>query len=218
MFGDAITYPRSSDDWLTTVAIGGILLFLQFLIIPLFIVQGYYVRVLRNVSRGGSVNPSFTDWGDMLVDGLKLVIVGIGYGLIIGIPVVILSFLAGGGAIAIGGSGGGAVAVLASLIALVYAVAVSYVVPAAMANFAVEDSIPAAFDVETLKAVVLTSEYARGIVFGLLVSIVGGIVGALLGFLLIGIFVLFYVQIGVFYCFATGYADGRQAAGLPEPV
>ncbi|MEF8780877.1 MAG: DUF4013 domain-containing protein [Haloferacaceae archaeon] len=218
MFGEAISYPRSNDDWLPTIAIGGILLILQFLIVPVIVVQGYYVRVLRGVSRGESEAPSFTDWGDLLVDGLRLLVVGLGYGLLIGIPAVVLSAIAGGGAAAIGGEGGGAIAVLVSLVVFVFSLVVSYVIPAAMANFATEDSIAAAFDFGTLREIVTTAEYARGILFGVLVAIVGGLVGALLSVVLIGIFVLFYVQIGVYYCFARGYADGREAAGLSRPA
>lgn len=218
MLGDAISYPRTNDDWLPTIAIGGILLILQFLIVPAVLVQGYYVRVLRDVSRGETVAPSFTDWGDLFVDGLKLLVVGIGYGLVIAIPAVILSAIAGGGAAAVGGESGGAIALLVSLVVVVYSIAVSYVVPAAVANFAAEDSIGAAFDFGTIRDVVTTGEYLRGILFGVLVAIVGGIVGSVLSILLVGIFVLFYAQIGMYYCFARGYADGRAAAGLPRPT
>lgn len=216
MFGDAISYPRTNDDWLPTIAIGGILLILQFLLIPIILVQGYYVRVLRGVPRGETVAPSFTEWGDLLADGLKLIVVGIGYGLVIGIPVFVLSIVAG--AAAAGGDAGGLIGLLVSLVIFVYSLVVGYTVPAAFANFAVEDSIGAAFEFGTLREIVTTAEYARGIVFGILVAIVGGIVGMLLSFLLIGIFVLFYVQIGVYYCFAQGYADGRTAAGLSRPA
>lgn len=218
MFGDAISYPRTNDDWLPTVAIGGLLSILQFLIVPIIVAQGYYVRVLRGVARGETVAPSFTDWGDLFVDGLKLLVVGIGYGLLITIPVLLLTAIAGGGATAVGGEVGGAFALLVSLVVFAYSLVVSYVIPAALANFAVEDSIAAAFDFETLRAVVTTGEYVRGIVFGLLVAIVGGLVGSILTVVLIGFFVLFYVQIAVYYCFARGYAEGREAAGLPRPV
>ena len=218
MFGDAISYPRTNDDWLPTIAIGGILLILQFLLIPIILVQGYYVRVLRGVSRSEPTAPSFTEWGDLFVDGLKLLVVGFAYGLLIGVPVIVLSAIAGGVGAAVGEGAGAGIGLLVGLVVFVYTIAVSYVIPAAVTNFAVEDSIGAAFEFGTLREIVTTAEYARGILFGIVVAIVGGIVGMLLSFLLIGIFVLFYVQIAVYYCFAQGYADGRDAAGLPRPA
>ena len=218
MFGDAISYPRTNDDWLPTIAIGGILLILQFLLIPIILVQGYYVRVLRSVSSGRATAPSFTDWGDLFVDGLKLFVVGLAYGLLIGIPVLLVSAIGGGAGAAVGEGAGAVIGLVVGLVVFVYTIAVSYVIPAAVTNFAVEDSIGAAFEFGTLREIVTTAEYARGILFGVLVAIVGGIVGMLLSFLLIGIFVLFYVQIAVYYCFAQGYADGRDAAGIPRPV
>ncbi|MDY6776363.1 MAG: DUF4013 domain-containing protein [Halobacteria archaeon] len=52
---------------------------LGFLILPIFVVTGYYVRVLRTTVEGDERPPSFDDWGDLLVEGLKATVIGIIY-------------------------------------------------------------------------------------------------------------------------------------------
>ncbi len=41
MFQEALSYPRDSDSAVKTIAIGGVLLFLSFLVVPVFFVRGY---------------------------------------------------------------------------------------------------------------------------------------------------------------------------------
>lgn len=71
MFDDALSYPSNADDWLKPLLIGGSLLLFSFFIIPAFLVQGYSIRVLRSAANNEETPPSFTEWGDLLVDVSK---------------------------------------------------------------------------------------------------------------------------------------------------
>jgi len=61
------------------------LILISFLITPVFLVYGYYL-VLKVTVAGFDELPDFDEWGDMLIDGLKVLIVGIVYML----PVIII--------------------------------------------------------------------------------------------------------------------------------
>lgn len=211
MLGDALSFPRSGDDWIPTLLIGGVLTVLSFLVIPAFILQGYFVRVLRAAATGQTDSPSFTDWGGLLVDGLKLFVVNLAYSIVLVIPYFGLFFLIGFGSD--GGAGTGILVLALGLVVFVLALVVSYFVPAASANFALEGDFGAAFDFGTIKSAALTSDYAMAWLLALVVGFVGGAVGAALSFLLVGIFVLFYVQVAVYYLFGRGFAKGLGRTG-----
>ncbi len=68
--------------WWKTIAIGTVLEYLTFLIVPGWMLTGYYVRVMRQRLDGDPEPPSFSDPGSMLIDGIKgSIIVGV-YGII----------------------------------------------------------------------------------------------------------------------------------------
>ncbi|SEO73404.1 Protein of unknown function [Halogranum amylolyticum] len=209
MIGDALSFPRTGDDWIPTLVIGGVLSLLSFLVVPVFVLQGYFVRVLRAAVDGETEVPSFTDWGTLLVDGLKLFVVNVAYSLILAVPYFSLLFALGFS----GDGGGGALVLVLGLVVFVLALVVGYFVPAASANFALEGELGAAFDFGTIKSATFTSDYAVAWLLALVVGFVGGAVGAALSFLLVGIFVLFYVQVAVYYLFGRGFAKGIGRRG-----
>lgn len=217
MLSDALSFPANSDDWLPTILVGGVLSLLGFLVLPAFVVQGYLIRVLRSAARGDEEVPSFTDWSGLLVDGLKAVLVALVYGLVVVIPLGILVVILGG---ALGGVGGdtarvvgGLVSVVALLVAGLVGLVVSYVLPAAYANFAVEGSARAVFDLGTVLRGALTTEYAVGWLLAVVVGVVGGLVATPLTFLIVGVFLAFYVQIVTYYLFGRGFAEGLRSKG-----
>jgi len=81
---DAIRYPTS--DW-KKVIILGILFIISFLIIPVFLVMGYFFRVLKASIAGSDELPEFDEWGEMFVDGLKVFVVQLVYFII---PAIII--------------------------------------------------------------------------------------------------------------------------------
>jgi hypothetical protein len=212
MLGDALSFPRQSDDWLPTLLIGGVLSVLGFLIVPIFIVQGYFVRILRAAVEGEETTPSFTDWGDLIVDGVKLFVVNLVYGLILLIPLGIVVAITG-----VAASGGNASRAVAGIVGIVgflvvaaLGLVVAYIVPAAAANFAVEGRLGAAFDLSTVFGAAFTGDYAMAWLLAVVVAIVGGLIGSALSFLVVGIFVLFYVQVSMYYLFGRGFAEATR--------
>lgn len=74
--GDAVRYP--SQDW-KKVLIFGVMFLLSFLIIPAFIAMGYFLRTLKASIAGSDELPEFEEWGEMIVDGIKVFIVQLVY-------------------------------------------------------------------------------------------------------------------------------------------
>ena len=221
MLEDALRYPLENDDRVSTLLIGGVLLVLSVLILPAFVLQGYLVRVLHSAAAGEAEAPSFTDWGSLFVDGLKLLVINLVVGLVIAVPFVVVSVVVFGGAAFLrdGASGAGAavglVGVLLFTLAGLFAIVVSYFMPAMFTNFAVEGRLGAAFDLSTVRSVAFTTDY---LVTVLLAVVVGGVISAVggpLALVLVGVPVLFYGQVVTYYLFGRGYAEGRTAAGLP---
>lgn len=216
MLGDALSFPRSGDDWLPTLLIGGVLSVFSVLVIPAFLVQGYFVRVLRAAATDETEAPSFTDWGRLLTDGLKLFVVNLAYSLILAIPYFALIFAIGFGSTGSTDGPGALVAVL-GLVVFVLALVVGYFIPAAFTNFAIEGNFGAAFDFGTIKSGAFTSDYATAWVLAIVVGIVGGLVGMALSVLVVGIFVLFYVQVSFYYLVGRGFAAGLSKKRWSEP-
>lgn len=204
MITDAITYLKESDEVWKTSLIGGLLLLFSFLLIPLFVVWGYVVRVLDRTTRGDDDAPVFEDWSELTVDGAKAFFILFVYSLI---PILvgavlftIAALIAGGeiGSIAVAGM------VLGGMLTFGLLVAAAYVVPAAIANFAEERRIGAGFAFETLRPVLSSGTYATGWLVAFGIALVGGVVGSVLTEIpLVGIvlsaIVSFYALVTAFY-------------------
>lgn len=221
MLSDALWFLKRSDDWVATTIIGGVLSLLSVLIVPAFILQGYFVRAMRAAADGDETAPSFTDWGGLVVDGLKLFVVVLGWSLVVVVPIIILTVVLGVGSALLtqgapdpssaapaGSVGLGIVGLVGFLLVGILGLFVSYVVPAASANFAFEGNLGAGFDVRTILSGALTAEYAVAWLLAIVVAVVLGTIGSFLTVILVGVFVLFYVQVATYYLWARGYADG----------
>lgn len=228
MLSEALEFPRADDDWLKTVLIGGVLSFLGFLIIPAIIVNGYLLRVLRAGVEGERTPPKFEEWGDLLVDGILLWIVQLVY---VGIPafimfVVVVSFAViatvttstgadpSGSALA----AGGIVTLLVMLAVGLLLLVAAYLLPAALANFARTGEFTAAFHLGTVARAAFSVDYFVAMVLVIAVSLVLGFIGGLLVLVLVGIFVLFYLQVVVFHLFGQGFAGGLDLEPTAEPT
>jgi hypothetical protein len=86
IISDSVMYP--SQDW-KKVLILGILFITSFLIIPAFMVMGYFFRVLKGSLAGYDELPDFDEWGEMFIEGVKLFVVQFVYFLIPGIVILI---------------------------------------------------------------------------------------------------------------------------------
>lgn len=206
MLVDALKFPSRGESWLKTVLIGGVLSLLGFLVIPLILVQGYMLRVLGAATEGAEEPPVFDEWGDMLVDGIKVIAVALVFFLV---PLVIaFAAMAIGGFAALSGSeGSGVVGLLLAFVAFIAWILAAYLLPAGLANMAREDAFGAAFDTAALRAAASSTDYLVAVVLAFVVALVLGSVASLLSAILVGVFVLFYLQISVFYLYGRGFSE-----------
>lgn len=176
---ETVQYPTTSDEWTTTILIGGVLTFLGVFLIPLFLVYGYLIKIIRTNHESPTPPGTFEDWGSLFIDGLQTWIISILYFLI---PIIIgaatigwsvLLLATGTPAGTIGGIGGLlAGALITSILFLLFA----YVAVAGIVNFAIKKQFTAAFDIETLKTVGLNSDYAIAWLLSVIVFFVAGLV------------------------------------------
>lgn len=90
VFTDAFRYTTKDIKPLLKL---GVLSFFSFLIIPIFLLEGYSFRVIK-IGAQGMINgqdplPDFKDLFSMFIDGVKIVLIRIVYYII---PVIILLF------------------------------------------------------------------------------------------------------------------------------
>jgi len=216
MFQEAITYPRESDSAVKTIAIGGALLFLSFLVVPVFFVLGYIVRTLRSVLNGEAEPPVFDDWGDLGMDGLKVFAIGFAYSLVPAV-IALVAVFASGATLGLGGSGSGTglavglIVLAATLAVTVISLAVAYVLPAAVVAYVRTDSIAAAFAPDELRRFAFSRTYATGWLVAFGISLVAGVIIGVLNAVVIGAllapFVTFYANVAGTYAIGTAVRD-----------
>ena len=222
MIEEAIDYPRSGDDALTKILIGGVLGMLSVLIVPAFLLLGYYVRVLRSIMNDEETPPAFEEWGDLLVDGLKAFAIAFAYSIV---PLIVLAATVGGTiAAAVSGDvppGAIAGAFFGFAVGGVLWLVASYVIPAALASFASEGHLGAAFDTTVLRSVLLDGRYATAwlvaFVFFVVAGVVVGVLNVIppLGFV-VGAFVNFYVGVAAAYLYGHAFVDASAGELPPE--
>lgn len=86
---DSIKYPASD---LKKLIILGLMFLTSFLIVPIFLAMGYGFRALKASIAGAEDLPEFDEWGEMLVDGLKVFVVQFVYFLIPALIIIIGSW------------------------------------------------------------------------------------------------------------------------------
>ena len=212
-----LTYPMESDDWIVTVIVGTILTILSVLVLPAFLLYGYFVRVLRGGLTDAPEPPVFDDWGSLLVEGLVATVILLVYQLL---PLVVLAVTVGGSlaSIATGTEAGTGVGlagliggfVLFTLLALVF----GYVGLIGVANYAREGDLGAGFDVGVITDVATSTEYAVPWIVGVVVLLVAGLVGSIP---VLGQAVLFYALIVAMNLVGQGFAAARGTDTTASP-
>ncbi|MFW6434980.1 MAG: DUF4013 domain-containing protein [Halovenus sp.] len=222
MIADAISFPRKSDDWLTTLLIGAVLGFLSFLIIPGLILQGYLLRVARAGATGDEQPPAFGDWIELLVDGVKAFVVAFVYGILPAtIFVTAISVLAGGAILSAVSGNEGAAAGFGVLIAVVVLVMIPvvllivYLTITAQVRLAVTGELNAAFQVGTVTRIAFDAEFFVAFLLAVVVGIGLSIVGGILTIVLVGLLILFYAQMSMYYLFGRGYGAATDGGATP---
>jgi hypothetical protein len=216
MFQEAILYPRDGDSAVKTIAIGGALLFLSFLVVPVFFVLGYIVRTLRAVLNGEAEPPVFDEWSDLGMDGLRVFVIGFVYSLV-PTAIALAAVFASGATLGLGGGGSGSglavglIALVAALAVTVVSIAMAYVLPAAIVAYVRTDSIAAAFAPGELRHLVFSRTYATGWLVAFGISLLAGVVIGALNAVVIGAvlapFVTFYANVAGTYAVGTAVRE-----------
>jgi hypothetical protein len=192
-FGKAFTFMFEDPDWLRKLGIGTAIglvsiLLLPFLIgvIPLMILFGYTIEVLRNVMNGlERPLPEWQDWGGFLSRGFKVLAASFIWALpaiLLAIPLVIGSMLADQGQ----GQGGEAIGIAivccASCLLLLWALFVTLITPAIYIRIAETDEFFSAFAFGPMWQ--FTRDNLGNIIIALLlVYVVAALVAAIAGML-----------------------------------
>lgn len=213
MLEESLSYPQRNGGW-RTILIGGLLMLFGFLVVPIFVVYGYTVRVLRSAALGEEMAPRFEDWGGLLVDGLKAFVIGVAY---VVVPYVVVFIALFGGLLAASGENeaGAAVAIVLLLLGLVAFVAlfvVAYVLPVALTNFALEDRLGAAFEFRNIATAAFTRDYLVAVLLSMGVGVVVGFVFFFIGFVLQ--IIIFAISAAIF----GGGGDPGMALGAVSIV
>jgi hypothetical protein len=219
----SIRFVKDDPQWLSKLLIGALMSILGFLILPAMILQGYVVKIIRQVMNGQRDGlPEWDDWGELLRDGFFVTIAQLIYTL----PCIILLFIgiaATGGIASLTGSEdlAGAIAsggVLLSLcLLLLFVVALLFLTPAILIQYAIKDDFAACFrfgevmdiirnhtsDILVTFLVSLAAAFVIGIVVSVLALIpcLGWIAAAVIG-----------LAVGPYLSYVTGHLYGQIGA------
>jgi hypothetical protein len=221
--GKAFTFVFDDEDWVVKILIAAAILLvgilLGVLVIPAIVagalLAGYSVEITRRVIHGNpQALPEWDNWGDLLADGIKAIVIGIVYAL----PVIILIVCLG---VPIGVLAEDAevlsslLSVLLSCLSFLWAIVMSLLLPAAIAFYAAAGELSAAFRFGEVFAFVRDNLKTYLITF--LMSWVASFVGGL-GSLVCGVGALVTSPYG---WMVTGHLYGQaylEAAGqAPQP-
>jgi hypothetical protein len=191
--GKAFTFVFEDDQWITKILIAAAILalgilFSWVLLIPLILasllLSGYGLEITRRVITGGiPVLPEWDNWGDLLVDGVKVWVIGVVYAL----PIIIVSACLSI-PISIAGENSqevsSAFSAVLSCLSFLWAIVMSLLLPAAIARFVAEDDLSAAF--HFVDVFNLVKENFATYLIVLIMSWVAGLIGGL-GLLVCGV-------------------------------
>ena len=212
-FGRPFTYVFEDPEWIVKVVIGGLMYILSIFLIGIFFIFGYCARLTRNVADGAARPlPQWDDWGNDLVEGLKLfVIVLIYYAPVMIIFMVAMGGMAMLGAIADDTGADGVAAVAGGMFSIgmcllyVLALAVAVILPAALTLAVMRRSFAAAFDFRAVFAYM--GQNGTNYILAIVVHFVAGFL-AQFGVILLCIgllFTAFWAQLATTYAFAETY-------------
>ncbi|MEG3224225.1 MAG: hypothetical protein BME94_01545 [Methanobacteriales archaeon Met13] len=179
-------------------------------IIAKIVISGYLFRVIKATIAGMDDLPNFDDWGDMIVGGLKVIVVYFVYGIIFGIvaaiPIgIVILLLALSGSLSTAATLTEPLAVFGAglfvwvmylsifivyLIMLVLGVLYAISVPMAIANMAYMGNIGSAFAFSVLRQKIESIRWGKAIIWVIanyFVFIIAVLISYILGLLLVGI-------------------------------
>lgn len=221
MLREALGYPLRGDrgDAAETLAVGGGLHLLAWFlpVVPLVFVVGYLVRVLRGAGDAAGAPATFRSpgglggVGTLVRDGLLGSVVVAAYALppVVALAVTFTGIVGGDASL----DGFGSVAVAAGGTATLFVAAgFAYALPAALAAFA-RTGLRAAFSPSTLRPVLTSGRYFYAWCVGASALGVGAALALPLAEVVVGFFLLFYLEVAAAAAVARGVGGKGFARG-----
>lgn len=219
----AIRFVTEDKQWITKLIIGVLMTLLGFLIVPALILQGYLIKIIRQVMNGQWDGlPEWEDWGELLRDGFFVTVAQIVYTL----PFIILMTIGGlatGGLASISGSedvaavvasGGG---LMLFCLVMLFVVALLFLTPAILIQYAIKDDFGATFRFGEVFGII--RNHTADILIALLVSLVAAfvislVIGVLSLIPCLGWIAAFVIglAVGPYVSFITAHLYGQIAA------
>ncbi len=204
---EGLKYPMNDKNWVKKIIIGGILC-----IIPIvnFVVFGYIVDTIKYVVNGQKNIPEWENWGNKFIKGLCCYIIYLVYVIIPTILCIIGLSMYDMGADNIILS---LIGLSCAVIAMVVAFIIGFILPMAIANYAVKDRISAAFEfneiIHRIKSVAGSYILSWVVCIGLFMIIGIVVLIPIVGWI-IYIFMAFYIYLVMAYYFGTLYVESSN--------
>lgn len=204
MFEETLYYPSEGEQATNTLVIGGLL---SVLVLPLLFVLGFLVLVLERTANESKDVPEFDDWEDLAVKGAAgLAITAAFY------AVPVLLFAAFGDVGIVTGSSEASLAGLGvvELGSLLLALALTFVYPAALTNYAATGEIGAAFAFGDIADVITAENYLDAWLVGFVLFFGGLALLAVLSIVsfvgtIVALFLNFYIQVAAYRAFGVAF-------------
>ena len=233
---DLLLFPFHDEDWIKKAVIFGVVMFLGVFLIPLPLVSGYGLRLMRGVIKTGE--PHLPDWdnlGEMYLDGLAQMVIGIVYLLPLYVLLccglipffmgpVFLSTVDDPSGWAVGGSIlGYAIAMLLFGLASMFGIAVQFILYVALAHYVDTGDLGSAFKLREVWNILRANlghfvlAYAvywglsAGLGFVTQILVYTIVLICILPFLTVG--VAFYVQALLSTLYGLAYREAQEKLG-----
>jgi len=164
-FGKAFSYPFEDRDWLKKIGIAALITLIP--VIGTLLVAGWGIEITRRVIRQDPEPlPDWTEFGEMLGDGFKVMVVWFTYLLPVFllevcalVPVLVNPDLINDETVIT------LIMICINCLVFIYALVLAFIVPAALGNMTVKNELRAAFRFGEVFGLVRSQPGAYGIVF-----------------------------------------------------
>jgi hypothetical protein len=216
--GKAFTFVTSEEDWIKKIAIGGVLILINFIpIIPMMLMFGYQIKVAKNVIRGDEHPlPEWEEWGQLFIDGAVVWVAVFLYAL----PAILMTLCASlvivfgagsngneGNTVALGGG------VILACLAILFILALLLIMPAVFVQYARTGEFGPLFRVG--EVIGIARDNVGDIILAMVATIIAfillGIVSTLLMVTICGGFIALFVGQAWIYV-ALGHMYGQIGA------
>ena len=216
----AFTYIFEDENWVSKMLIGALVALASILILPIPILTGYLVAIVRRVAQGDETLPSWDDFARYWIDGLAIMVASLAYTL----PFLILPFILLLPAVLAGATGSqelvDALGILgfslSCILTVLWAMALLLVLPILTIDYAQRGDFGALFQAGRILGRVRAclGPVLMALIVGVLVGMVFSVVSLILG-LIPCIGWLMNLAIAIYPLLVIGHVYGQIARRCP---